>query len=324
MPTLGKSVSPTHMSALTATLPVTPTLPFPDNTLPTGEAFNPLGLVGCKFAAKQSGNFSPPHPPEICVYDFPFPFQRPIDSGGRSEIESSYRYGSTQNSKRAPHHGVDMINKAGVPVLAAADGKVVVAGNDLEEIYATHANFYGNLVVLEHSLAAFDHPVYTLYGHLLKVKVKNGQRVKAGQQVGEVGVGGVAAGTHLHFEVRMGNNAYNATRNPELWLTPLVDKGGESMGVLAGRFLDKKGNFLEIEDITLRPLDVKDNPTGNYIYLSTYQDRDMMGQPPFLESFAAGGLLPGLYRMVFIHGRPIEFTAEVMPGKITLLTFLLD
>ena len=308
----------------TPTLTNPQTLPTLEEAARTDEPFNPLGLIGCKLAPKQLGAFAPTRSPEICGYDFSFPFRRPIDPPGRSVIETSYRFGSTQNGKRAPHHGVDMINKAGVPVLAVADGKVIVAGDDLSVKYAPHTDFYGNLVILEHNLPSFEQPVFTLYGHLLKVTVKAGQKVRSGQQIGEVGVGGVAAGTHLHFEVRMGKNSYEATRNPELWLMPLLDDDGRPTGVLAGRFVDQKGDYIENGDITLQHVDATGKPIAAKLYLSTYEEHTMLGQPPWKESFAVGSLSTGLYRLVFIHSRPIEFTAEVMPGKITFLTFILE
>jgi murein DD-endopeptidase MepM/ murein hydrolase activator NlpD len=307
-----------------ATSTTTRRSPFPSATPLSTEPVNPLGLVGCKVPPKQTGNFAPKRSPEVCIYDYTFPFIRPIKSPGNSTIETSYRYGSTQNGKRAPHHGVDISNKAGVPVLAVADGQVIVAGDDLSDIYATQTDFYGHLVILEHHLPAFNQPVYTLYGHLLKIDVKVGKTVKAGEQIGEVGLGGIAAGTHLHFEVRIGKNAYTATRNPELWLKQLPGEDGQPGGVVAGRFLDKKGNYLDNDDITLQRVDNSGKPIDTKIYLTTYAEPGMLGQPPWGESFAAAGLVPGLYQIVFIKSRPIEFTIEVMPGEITFLTFVLD
>lgn len=63
----------------------------------------------------------------VCIFAVDFPFQRPISPIGNLKVEASYRYGSTQNGQREVHHGVEFINKAGIPVLAAADGTVVFA-----------------------------------------------------------------------------------------------------------------------------------------------------------------------------------------------------
>lgn len=51
-------------------------------------------------------------------------------------------------------------------------------------------------------------PIYVLYGHVLEIKVKEGQRVKKGQVVAEVGVGGATTGPDLHLELRVGKNDF--------------------------------------------------------------------------------------------------------------------
>jgi hypothetical protein len=74
----------------------------------------------------------------------------------------------------------------------------------------------------------------------------------------------------------------------------------------------------------LQRVDPAGQPVGSMIYLATYAEPATLGQPPWQESFAASSLTPGLYRVVFIENRPIAYTVEVMPGRITFLTFVLD
>ena len=90
------------------------------------------------------------------------------------------------------HGGLDFAAEPGVPVLAAADGRVTAAGP---------AGRYGNLVVTDHG------GVVTYYAHLSTVTVVAGDIVEAGSQVGAVGSTGNATGPHLHFEVRVGGVA---------------------------------------------------------------------------------------------------------------------
>ncbi|MGC8857389.1 MAG: peptidoglycan DD-metalloendopeptidase family protein, partial [Anaerolineae bacterium] len=87
--------------------------------------------------------------------------QRPIASSGSDCIDLSYLFGTTQGGQRVPHHGVEFPNPAGTPVLAAAAGQVVVAGNDHKMAYGPGKDLYGNLVVLEHHFPQVEQPVYT-------------------------------------------------------------------------------------------------------------------------------------------------------------------
>ncbi|HVU51257.1 MAG TPA: M23 family metallopeptidase, partial [Polyangia bacterium] len=89
------------------------------------------------------------------------------------------------------HEGIDLPAPAGTPVVAAADGTVVYAGDGIRG--------YGNLVVLQH---AGD--LLTVYAHNSALYVSAGQTVRAGDRVAAVGQTGRATGPHLHFEVRQG------------------------------------------------------------------------------------------------------------------------
>jgi murein DD-endopeptidase MepM/ murein hydrolase activator NlpD len=87
------------------------------------------------------------------------------------------------------HEGIDMGAPTGTPVLAAADGEVVYAGDRVRG--------YGNMVVLQH---AGD--LLTVYAHNSLLLVHVGDRIVVGQEIARVGATGRSTGTHLHFEVR--------------------------------------------------------------------------------------------------------------------------
>jgi lipoprotein NlpD len=87
------------------------------------------------------------------------------------------------------HEGIDMKAPTGTPVLAAADGEVVYAGDRVRG--------YGNMVVLQH---AGD--MLTVYAHNSLLLVHAGDRVTAGQEISRVGDTGHSTAPHLHFEVR--------------------------------------------------------------------------------------------------------------------------
>ncbi len=96
------------------------------------------------------------------------------------------------------HHGIDIANRLGTPIKAAADGVVTFAG---------WKSVYGRTVIIKH-----NNGQSTLYAHTQKILVKEQQRVKKGQVIARVGVSGKTTGPHLHFEIRQGDKCINPLR----------------------------------------------------------------------------------------------------------------
>jgi murein DD-endopeptidase MepM/ murein hydrolase activator NlpD len=88
------------------------------------------------------------------------------------------------------HAGVDLAAPNGTPIRAAGAGIVLTEGLDAG---------YGNAVLIDHGDGFLTH-----YGHMSAITVTDGQRVVAGQQIGDEGSTGHSTGPHLHFEVRQG------------------------------------------------------------------------------------------------------------------------
>ena len=86
------------------------------------------------------------------------------------------------------HYGLDFAAPQGTPIYATADGTVTTAGST--------GNGYGNHVVINHGYG-----YETLFGHMVRVKVTNGQSVKRGEVIGWVGSTGKSTGPHCHYEV---------------------------------------------------------------------------------------------------------------------------
>jgi lipoprotein NlpD len=93
--------------------------------------------------------------------------------------------------------GIDIAGKLGDSITAAADGKVVYAGNSLRG--------YGNLVIIKH-----DNTYLTAYAHNRTLLLKEGDAVKKGQKIAEMGDTD-ATSVKLHFELRVNGKPVNPT-----------------------------------------------------------------------------------------------------------------
>lgn len=247
---------------------------------------------------------------DYCITNGHFILQRPIQPPNNDSVGVTYRFASTENGTRDPHHGVEFLNKFGTPVQAAADGVVVFAGPDAEAVYSPWVNFYGNLIVLKH-----ENDLYTLYAHLSKIDVQVGDAVLVGQKIGEVGQTGVATGSHLHFEVRRGDvENYFSTQNPELWLVPQRDERNLQYGTLMLSIVDAQGRHLFAEVTIARyPGLTTDKPEKTF-YLDTYVNEMAKGD----ENAAMSGLKGGRYRIALkLNGQLYERWVEVQSGKLT-------
>ena len=258
---------------------------------------------------------------DVCVSSGTFLLARPIGSTGRNTIDPSYRYGDYRQAAQLTHRGVDFLNSTGTPVLAAADGEVVVASDDLNIPYGPGKNYYGNLIILGHDLPGYSEPIFTLYAHLSEVMVEVGDSVSSGDEIGLVGMSGVVPGSTLHFEVRVGENSYQNVRNPELWLELLSDENDQTLGSLAGRVLDEKGNYQQVPNIVIEQLAGPGLPAIDQFYLKTYEKKELLGQSPWNESFALSDLPPGGYQITFMLNGLQQQEVEVESGKLTLVTF---
>lgn len=96
------------------------------------------------------------------------------------------------------HKGLDISNRIGTPIIAPAEGTVVLAAPD---------GAYGNSVEINHGGG-----IVTKYAHMQRYVVKQGQWVKKGEVIGYVGMTGRTTGPHLHYEVRLNGVPVNPMR----------------------------------------------------------------------------------------------------------------
>ncbi|SNX29505.1 lipoprotein NlpD [Polynucleobacter meluiroseus] len=105
--------------------------------------------------------------------------------------------GKVSNDYSEQTKGIDIAGKLGDPVMAAADGKVVYAGNSLRG--------YGNLIIIKH-----DNTYLTAYAHNRNLLVKEGDTIKKGQKIAEMGDTDTTM-VKLHFELRVNGKPVNPT-----------------------------------------------------------------------------------------------------------------
>ncbi len=98
-------------------------------------------------------------------------------------------YGWLSQSYRYDHRAIDIAAPQGTPVTAADRGVVLRAGWNQQG--------YGQFVIIDHKI-----DYLTLYAHLDRILVKEGEVVGQGQVIGTVGSTGNSTGPHLHFEIR--------------------------------------------------------------------------------------------------------------------------
>lgn len=246
----------------------------------------------------------PPAPPQAHQW-----LVRPLGTDQTDEPSRFYPYGTTGRGKYRVHRGSDFPSPFGTPVFAAAAGRVIVAGNDQRVMHGERVNFYGQLVIIQLEKPYRGQKVYVLYGHLSKVLVGFLQEVREGELIGEVGMSGVAIGPHLHLEVRVGKNSYEQTRNPELWLRPLPDKG-----TLVGLLLDREGAPIPEHSLTLYR---SDSPDQRWQDATTYPPDEVNRDDEWQENFAMGDIPAGHYVLkTSIEGRLCTKDFEIRPGEI--------
>ena len=125
----------------------------------------------------------------------------PARSGGKFLWPVKGRILSGYGPKGGGLHndGLNIAAARGTPVLAAENGVVAYAGNELRG--------FGNLLLIKHSGGWV-----TAYAHIQDMQVRRGERVRRGQPIAAVGSSGNVASPQLHFEIRKGTRAIDPTQ----------------------------------------------------------------------------------------------------------------
>ena len=256
-----------------------------------------------------------PEPPEPVVdlgLSVPgaFSFKRPFAADREVRGSAYYPYGTDAGGQLLLHHGNDIGNPAGTPVLAVGPGVVTYAGDDASVRFGPTTDFYGNLVVIRHSSpdaigegASDGRPLYSLYGHLSETRVNAGDVVEAGDVIGLVGATGIAMGPHLHIEFRTTDRDYGATLNPALLMEHL-----SGHGAIVGRLVGDNGQPVPRGPVSLYR--VTDSGADWDSSTVTYPTQPV-NSSAWGENFVFADLPAGTYA-VAASGRPVSDGASVV------------
>lgn len=136
------------------------------------------------------------------------PLLRPVNG----IVTSPYGRRRILNGKpRNPHGGIDYRAAVGTPIKAALPGRVILTG---DHYYA------GKSVYVDSGGGVISH-----YFHLSSISVKEGERISAGQKIGESGMTGRATGPHLHFGLSLSGQMVDPEPLYSLTIAELLDQG---------------------------------------------------------------------------------------------------
>jgi len=286
----------------------------PAGEIPPTAAPDPLRFVFPESGPPPVSSWRPP------LYEVPwaptphdhFYFSRPIAADDKNWPDPDYRYGGVF-FEDVVHTGVDIPAEPGTPVLAAAAGKVEWAGYGLYRgVQGDLSDPYGLAVVIRHDFSFQNEQLYTVYGHLQQIDVVRGQRVSMAEQIGLVGQTGKVTGPHLHFEVRVGNDDYFSTLNPELWLVP-----PQGWGLAVARIMDTVGTLYADERLRFISLE-----TNQVWRVHPYAGREVHSDPYYRENLVISDLPAGMYEVRIDYGtETFNYFITIDPGRVTYFSF---
>lgn len=146
-----------------------------------------LGLLGCVQSAPRDYGNAPDA--RGVASDRPLTIENPNARTFDWPVDAARMSRGFLPNKRRPHLGIDLAAPKGTAILSAQNGFVVYRGRDFHG--------FGKMVLIDGG-----NGWATLYAHLDKFYVEEGQRIRQGEMIGAMGRTGRATGVHLHFEIR--------------------------------------------------------------------------------------------------------------------------
>lgn len=168
----------------------------------------------------------------------------------------------TYGTRKGRHHGIDIAGKYGTNIYSIEKGVVTKS---------YYSSSYGHVVFVKH-----PNNLETVYAHLSKRTVEEGQAVNKGQVIGEMGSTGRSSGVHLHFEIH--KNEW--TVNKENALNPVKLLGsievGENVQAFAKKEVDQVAGVMDVE---ISPAEIFDYlPNDEYVRIAKQEELAQLHQ----------------------------------------------
>jgi murein DD-endopeptidase MepM/ murein hydrolase activator NlpD len=322
--TIAPTLTSTPPTSATPTLPATPTrnpaldtelaiTPTPYTTTIVMDSAGAIKLVNPTPEPQVTYSWRPPLYPipwAPSLYDH-FYFASPIAAKELNPTVSDYRYGGVF-FEDVVHTGVDIPSPNGTPIMAVGPGTVVWAGYGVFQGGYDPKDPYGLAVTIRHDFGYLNQGLYTIYGHMREIDVVVGQHVESGDLLGLVGETGRVTGPHLHFEVRVGDNNFFTTRNPELWMVPPI-----GWGIIAGRMTDTVDRLIYDQQLIITDPQIEQNWLA-WSYGKTAVNSD----PYYQENLVIGDLPAGNYLLrTAFGGMNFSIPIVVRAGMVNYFTF---
>jgi murein DD-endopeptidase MepM/ murein hydrolase activator NlpD len=251
-----------------------------------------------------------PVPLALTPFDH-FYFSRPFAVNEIGWPVEDYRYGGSF-FEDVVHKGMDIKIPDGTPILAAGPGRVVWAGYGLFSGKYDPDDPYGQAVMIRHNFGFQGTRLYTVYAHLDRVDVQQDQYIDAGRLLGLSGQTGKTSGPHLHFEVRLNQDGFFSTLNPELWLVP-----PQGWGVLAGRVMNTGGRKVEGQMVIVRT-----DQSEQWWRANSYHRGYVNSDPYYQENLVISDLPAGRYEIVINYlSRIYTQEIDIYPGLVSYFSF---
>lgn len=209
------------------------------------------------------------------------------------------------------HKGIDIAAPHGAPIVAAKWGVVTKAA---------YLKGYGNAVYLKH-----PDNTETRYAHASRLIAKQGQTVRAGEIIAEVGSTGNSSGNHLHFEIRINGTPVNPIRYVQFKDTPQKARKNETKTDAGTKTPPSNPLAERVAEITGRPIAAaqeKKEITSVVVQSSmgnvSARDNSLSDRPPYLQN-GVEILIQNdkIYLPVIEDGATLESTRQGAPAKLT-------